>query len=1205
MRRTVAFATFALVLLAAPAARPDDANFEFSKTANPTGPWTYGWSNAMTGTFTAFTTETNFSDGLSRWSAPNGASLSMSCSPVTNEPGTTMLGGVLSARLGSGGELTTLRWTAPTIDNWHLRATFVSATGYFPQPTQQGVTYDRANSQFGTGVAIGDVNGDGYGDLLVGAPAYTNSQSNEGNVLLYYGSATGFKTPQVFAYESNVVNMQAGWAVAMGDINGDGKQDFVFGMPPASGGFGAVRIYLGSASGPVFSTQYTSGSTGDATGKAIAIGDFNHDGYADVVLGKVNSNVCEVSYGSAAGPGSFSDLVLPPATRATVVANVGDVNGDGYPDLLVGSPAVNTNAGAAAVFLGAASGISNAPIWSVAGMAGSRFGWSAAPAGDVNHDGYADFVVGGYSESVGGGSLNGRVRLYRGGASGPSTTPSWTLDGASLSETGYSLAYPGDLNADGYPDLVVGAPTASNGQSGEGQTLVFFGTPSGTPTLHATYEMNQVAAQVGIGLACGDVNGDGVPDIAEGAPYYDNGALGSAGRVAVIMNAGGPPPPFARTSVRGQFGGVTMAQDTLNTATGRDTVTLEVSVAANAGQALDIQVGDAGGVLAYEAVGVDASVEPVTPPKNPAGPVLTLGGQRYVPIQGPPGFEAAAFDPLARQLASNGHLYDVCGGDHAPGPEGPGIAWDPVTRKFWNIFFDAGNQRWVVASWDTTSQALTAVFTIPRVLMVPGTGADTLEDARGLAVDSSFVYVVDAGPANLVPPANAWFKFSRAGLPIASLKGAAFAANQTYDIVDDIVYSPFASPVEPGRFLVAIEHLGILVFDANGALRDSSTWRGQNLPRASSPSAFAGLALDPVTGDLFLADNDRSKCTRWMRLPDDGPTTYLVGDNDPAAMILPFTECQSANALLPDPIEPKSIYCPVTPFIFGVAYRTVDQRVYAIDYGTGTLWKFDPRGGRGSRVGEVGITGIWGLAYDTVRDVLYGGQTSIGTQVFRINPRTAVPTPLPQVTPYTVADLAFEPNGGAIYGMNGIGGAGQLIRIDRDTGAGTVVGQTKYVAGLEYDPVRGALLGTWSNDTLLSINPATAAASVVGRIPWTVGWEGLAVVPVGIASNTDVPVAPVRGVTGPALALAVTPQPSRGDATLAFALFETARVRLDIYDVAGRHVRRVVDAAFAPGAHSVAWDGRGEAGGVAAAGIYFARLEAGGRSVTARVVRVR
>ncbi|MGE5156032.1 MAG: FlgD immunoglobulin-like domain containing protein, partial [Betaproteobacteria bacterium] len=777
----------------------------------------------------------------------------------------------------------------------------------------------------------------------------------------------------------------------------------------------------------------------------------------------------------------------------------------------------------------------------------------------------------------------------------------WSLDGPSGSSFGSAIVPVGDANGDGYGDFVVGSNSYSNGQHKEGRVQLFLGGPGAVPTPGDSLESDQANANLGTSLAAGDVNGDRTVDFVAGAPEY-SGTTSGAGRVYLLMNAGPAPRPPAYVDARLMVGGVTVARDTIDTAAGRDTVTVAADVSLSDGGAVDLELTDLDPSTPADMVRVDEVTEPSVTGTGPQGPVFALAGQRFVPAQGVKAFEALAYDPLAGKFASNGNLYDACGNRLSNGPDGPGIAWDPVTRKFWNISFDAVAQTWVVASWDTVTLSLTAQFTIPRVLSVPGTGPDTLEDARGLAVDSSAVYVVDAGPINLVPAANAWFKFTRTGTPVASLKGAGFAVNAFSDVVDDIAWSPLASPTAPGRLLVAVEHTGIVVLDTTGAVVDTFTWRAQNVETADRPSAFAGLALDPGSGDLFLADNDRSLAEHWVRVNDPGPTSYIVGDGNP--MVLQRTGTACPQSVLWEPVPPVTMYCPTGASIFGLAYRSVDQRVYGIDYGDGTLWKFDPRTGRGVRVGPTFVISAWGLAYDTQRDRLYALEQGTGYgRVWSIDPRTARATPLPNVVGETPDDIAFEPNGGAIYGVADVSGNLDLIRIDRDTGIGTAVGPTRPARGLDYDPVRGTLVGLSVVDSLWSINAGTGAASLIGVVPSSVGWEGLAVVPVAPFGTTDVPRGP--GAPQRFVALAAYPQPTRAGAHLTFALAVAGDVRLDLFDVGGRLLRRLAAGRMMAGAHTIDWDGRTSDGVPAAAGIYFARLSAGGRVVATRIVLIR
>jgi len=1194
MRRVVVALTAAL--LVGRSAQADDAAFQFSASNNPTGSWSYGWAASPGASFQPFSTKTTLANGLSRWSAANGASLGLACNGAY-EPGHTYLYGHLSARTGSGGAATVLRWTAPSAGNWHVRASFLSENGYFSTPPGPlSINGTQAGAHFGTSVAVGDVNGDGFADVVVGQSNWSNGQTNEGRVLLYLGGPSGWIASPAWTVESDFANALSGFAVAIGDFDGDGYGDIAVAQPGRGGG--TVSLYRGTSGLPQFANSVVAGIAG-SFGQSCAMGDFNSDGKADLVVGVSDAAKVYVYRGNA----SFlltSPTVITQATTSfgTSVTNAGDVNGDGYPDLLVGAQFGGADEnGYLYLYLGYASGVTTTAWWSQQGpLTGARLGLAVAGIGDIDHDGYADFIAG---APGGSGQPGCRVRLYRGAPDGPVFPPT-DIAGASNALLGAALASVGDANGDGYLDFVAAAPGYSNGQSNEGSAQLFLGGPGGTITPGYLFESNQVdaAGLPGVSMASGDVNGDGAMDFVLGMRLYD-GSVTDGGRATLVMNAGPAPLPRSKVDLRLLVGGVAIARDSIVTTSNRDTVTLGADLALAAGATVDLEVTDLDPTTSGDLTSIDASIEPTVAPTGPVGPVFALAGQRFVPVQGVHAFDALAYDPAAKKFASDGHLYDACGNLLSAGPDGQGIAWDSVTRKFWNVSFDAGNQQWVVAYWDTTLSTSTPVFTIPRVLTVPGTGADTLEDARGIAVDSNTVYIVDAGPAGLVPNANAWFKFTRTGTPLASLKGAGFAVNLFKDIVDDIVYAPFSSPTNPGKLLVAVEHIGIVVLGANGAMVDTFTWRAQNVADADRPHAFAGLAIDPGSGDLYLGDNDRTLAQHWIRLTDQGVTSYLVGDGNPMVLEYPAgTNCTMPS--LWEPLPPASTTCPQSPFIFGVAYRTADERVYAIDYGNGDLWKFDPRTGRGSRVGATNLLSVRGLAYDISRDRLYGNQQLGGTcQLWSIDPRTAVPTRFPQVTPYPMDDIGFEPNGGVIYSVSG----GKLIRIDRDTGAATIVGPTRAARGLDYDPVRGALLALSASDSLWSINPSTGTASLISLLPSSPGWEGLAVVTVGPAGVTAV--APPVAQTDVALALAASPIPFLDRARLTFALGAPLRVRLEVFDVSGRLIRRLGDGPFAAGAHSIEWDGRDAGGSPVSAGVYFARLAEGKRAVTTRIVRLR
>ncbi|MBK6343349.1 MAG: VCBS repeat-containing protein [Flavobacteriales bacterium] len=169
----------------------------------------------------------------------------------------------------------------------------------------------------------------------------------------------------------------------------------------------------------------------------------------------------------------------------TSVSSAGDVNGDGFSDVIVGcSEEYNgsgggpgTPQGSAAVFHGGAGGLSVLPNWSRTNNNNS-YGSDVSCAGDVNGDGFSEILISGLQ--FGTGQANeGRVELYSGGLSGLSTIASWSFETDQASATLGSAESAGDVNGDGFSDVIVGSPLYDNGHLDEGRMWMFTGSPSG------------------------------------------------------------------------------------------------------------------------------------------------------------------------------------------------------------------------------------------------------------------------------------------------------------------------------------------------------------------------------------------------------------------------------------------------------------------------------------------------------------------------------------------------------------------------------------------------------------------------------------------------------------------------------------------------------------------------------------------------------
>ncbi|TGK28140.1 hypothetical protein EHQ12_13095 [Leptospira gomenensis] len=434
-----------------------------------------------------------------------------------------------------------------------------------------------------------DVNGDGYPDLLVGANQFGGSAN--GKTYLFYGGEQGVVSQSAASSNAGLVGLapgdQAGWSLALGDFNGDGYADAAVGAPTSP----SVYIYHSAGTGGISSSdspaRILSGVSSSFFGGALGAGDVNGDGYEDLFVGAYGENASQGavyifhSSGSsgivASGSVTASATLVGESTndRFGISLSVGDTNWDQYADVLVGADGISK------AYIFHSSGISGIPSNSAPfadtllyGPTATQFGVSVA-LGDVTGDGFDDASIGAKAFS----SSTGRVFFFHsaGGvgvanqdfsASGvANSTITGSISGGLL---GSSVSL-GDVNGDGFSDVLIGAPLTS---TGNGFVTLSLGA-SGVPTLDLSSStansilIGETASdQFGTFVSHGDPNGDGFEDVFVGAYGYPAAAnqgklYGFSGGPTGISSSPASAAPMILTGESGtsQFGYSTAFQN--------------------------------------------------------------------------------------------------------------------------------------------------------------------------------------------------------------------------------------------------------------------------------------------------------------------------------------------------------------------------------------------------------------------------------------------------------------------------------------------------------------------------------------------------------------------------------------------------------------------------------------------------------------------
>jgi hypothetical protein len=444
-----------------------------------------------------------------------------------------------------------------------------------------------------------------------------------------------------FTVVTSETNAGFGSTVAAADFDGDGKDDLAIGIPGASVGTAAragkvVVTYAAASLTALGGQEWHQSIAGvgevaeadDTFGDALATGDFDGDGFADLVIAATGerlstysgAGVVHVIHGSATGLDATREVTytrtiapgsLEAYARFGTAFAVGDFDSDGFDDLAIGAPGETVNgaprAGVVVTVYGSATGLDPAGAqrwtqWQLGAVNGEddseahdNFGFALA-SGDFDGDGYDDLAAGAPGEDLPSTANCGAVNILRGNPAGLLATGTTWLQAASgwrnVGDHYGSALVALDFDGNGSDDLAVGAPDYDRPEADSGVVFLVLSSPgtgittSSWFTAHdqrSTGAASEAGDRVGATLAAGDLDGDGYDDLIFGAPTEDIGTMADAGAISVI-------PGYAA----GSAGGKTWHQDSpgvSGTAEPNDFLGSSIAVGRFSGESLDLAIG--------------------------------------------------------------------------------------------------------------------------------------------------------------------------------------------------------------------------------------------------------------------------------------------------------------------------------------------------------------------------------------------------------------------------------------------------------------------------------------------------------------------------------------------------------------------------------------------------------------------------------------